>query len=58
MKRILISGCAGFIGFHLSKDLSKEFEVIGIDSFENKKFSNIAYDRIRELKKKILRLKK
>ena len=52
MKRILISGCAGFIGFHLSKDLSKEFEVIGIDSFENKKFSNIAYDRIRELKKK------
>ena len=52
MKKILISGCAGFIGFHLSKELSKEFEIIGIDSFENKKFSNIAYDRIRELKKK------
>ena len=32
-KTILISGAAGFIGFHLSMLLSKNFNVIGIDNF-------------------------
>ena len=32
---ILITGCAGFIGFHLAKELSKKTRVIGIDSLNN-----------------------
>tara|TARA_B100001121_G_C18646767_1_gene602082 strand:- start:548 stop:1489 length:942 start_codon:yes stop_codon:yes gene_type:complete len=51
MKKILITGCAGFIGFHLSKKLSKDYFIIGIDSFEKNKFSNIAIDRVKKLKK-------
>ena len=35
MKKILITGSAGFIGYHLSKALKKN-KVIGIDSFERK----------------------
>lgn len=35
MKRILISGCAGFIGSHLSeKLLALNYQVIGIDNFD------------------------
>jgi UDP-glucuronate 4-epimerase len=35
MQRILVTGCAGFIGSHLSeKLLSKGFQVIGIDNFD------------------------
>ena len=37
MKKILITGCSGFIGFHLSKDLLKNYKIIGIDSLEKKK---------------------
>mgnify|MGYP000742307271 CR=1 FL=1 len=51
MKKILITGCAGFIGFHLSKKLSKDYLILGIDSFEKNKFSNIAIDRVKKLKK-------
>ena len=51
MKKILITGCAGFIGFHLSKKLSKNYLILGIDSLKKNKFSNIAKDRIKELKK-------
>lgn len=32
-KTVLITGCAGFIGFHLAKSLSREHEVVGIDNF-------------------------
>ncbi len=36
MKRILITGVAGFIGFHLSKRLFKEkYSLIGIDNINN-----------------------
>ncbi len=35
---ILITGCAGFIGFHLAKELSKNIKVLGIDSL-NKYYS-------------------
>tara|TARA_Y100000591_G_scaffold33500_1_gene24871 strand:- start:200 stop:1141 length:942 start_codon:yes stop_codon:yes gene_type:complete len=51
MKKILITGCAGFIGFHLSKKLSKDYSVFGIDSYEKNKFSKIAIDRVKKLKK-------
>ena len=34
--KILITGSAGFIGFHLSKYfLDKKFEVVGIDNLNN-----------------------
>ena len=36
MKKILITGAAGFIGFNLSKLLiSKNYKVYGIDNFDN-----------------------
>lgn len=36
MKKILVTGTAGFIGFHLAKKLIKEgFDVVGIDSLNN-----------------------
>ncbi|NGX55903.1 MAG: dTDP-L-rhamnose 4-epimerase [Candidatus Anoxychlamydiales bacterium] len=50
MKRIFITGIAGFIGFHLAKYLkSKNIEVIGIDNF------NDYYDvNLKKLRKNIL----
>ena len=33
--KILVTGCAGFIGYHLSINLVKDFTVIGIDSINN-----------------------
>jgi len=30
--RILITGIAGFIGFHVARELGKEYDIIGIDS--------------------------
>ncbi len=37
MIKILVTGCAGFIGFHLAKSLSEcgKYEVIGIDNLNN-----------------------
>ena len=36
MKKILVTGCAGFIGFHLSKLLlDKKNFVVGIDTLNN-----------------------
>lgn len=36
MKRVLITGCAGFIGFHLAKFLKKRGDfVIGLDNFND-----------------------
>mgnify|MGYP001196452195 FL=1 len=35
-KKILVTGCAGFIGYHLSNALiSENYEVIGVDSINN-----------------------
>ncbi len=48
-KQILITGTAGFVGFHLAKALiDKKFNVIGIDN----------YSKSYELKLKKLRIKK
>ena len=36
MKKILITGCAGFIGYNLTKFLiSKNYFIIGIDNLDN-----------------------
>ena len=47
---ILITGCAGFIGFHLAKKLLKNKKIIGIDSLNN-------YYSVK-LKKKIINILK
>ena len=42
MSRILVTGCAGFIGSHLSETLiNKGYKVIGVDNFSNGKLTNI-----------------
>ena len=53
MKNILITGSAGFIGFHYSKYLiNKNFKVVGIDNKLNDYYDKkIKYDRLRILKK-------
>jgi UDP-glucuronate 4-epimerase len=52
MKNILVTGSAGFIGFHYSKYLiKKNFKVVGIDNINNYYDKKIKYDRLRILKK-------
>ncbi len=47
---ILVTGAAGFIGFHLCKKLIKEkLEVIGIDNLNDYYDINLKKDRIKEL---------
>ena len=42
MYRILVTGCAGFIGSHLSEALVKKgYKVIGVDNLSNGKLTNI-----------------
>ena len=51
MKNILITGSAGFIGFHYSKYLiNKNFKVVGIDNINDYYDKKIKYDRLRILK--------
>jgi UDP-glucuronate 4-epimerase len=48
----LITGCAGFIGFHLAKNIiNKKDKVFGIDNLNNYYDTNIKKSRIRYLKK-------
>jgi len=48
----LITGAAGFIGFHLSLELLKENKiVIGVDNINNYYDQKIKYDRLKILKK-------
>ncbi len=52
MKNILITGSAGFIGFHYSNYLLKrKFKVVGIDNINNYYDKKIKYDRLNILKK-------
>jgi UDP-glucuronate 4-epimerase len=52
MTQILITGSAGFIGFHLSKQLlSSEYEIIGIDNLNNYYDINLKQARLNILKK-------
>ena len=50
-KNILITGCAGFIGFHLSKRLLKSYNVIGIDKITNYYSKKLKLNRLKELLK-------
>ena len=51
--KILITGSAGFIGFHLSKYfLDKKFEVVGIDNLNNYYDKKLKFNRLKILKKK------
>ena len=52
MKKILITGCAGFIGYNLSKFLlKKKFFVIGVDNIDNYYSVKLKKERIANLKK-------
>lgn len=52
MKKILITGCAGFIGYNLSKFLlKKKFFVIGVDNIDNYYSVKLKKERITNLKK-------
>ena len=49
-KKIIITGTAGFIGFHLTKKLiSDGFEVIGIDNLSNYYDVSLKRERLKEL---------
>ena len=48
--KILVTGAAGFIGFHLSKKLlDKGYNVIGIDNINDYYNVDLKYDRLKEL---------
>jgi len=51
--KILVTGCAGFIGFHFSRSLrnKKNYQVIGIDNLNNYYDRNLKLDRLKILKK-------
>lgn len=47
--KILITGTAGFIGFHLARRLvQKGFEVVGLDNINNYYDVNLKYERLNE----------
>lgn len=46
--KILITGTAGFIGFHLAKKLSGTYEVVGIDNLNTYYDIQLKEDRLRE----------
>ena len=49
--KILVTGCAGFIGFHLSNFLLKKNFVVGIDNINDYYSKNLKLSRIKILKK-------
>lgn len=50
MNRVLITGSAGFIGFHLSQKLLKSgYKVIGIDNINDYYDINLKLDRLKQL---------
>ena len=51
MKKILITGSSGFIGFHLAKNLSKTYTVIGLDNHNSYYSKKIKKKRLSILRK-------
>lgn len=50
MKKVLVTGAAGFIGFHLSRLLIKyDFEVVGLDNINDYYDPNLKLIRLKEL---------
>lgn len=50
MDKVLVTGAAGFIGFHLSKKLVKEgYQVVGIDNINDYYDVNLKLARLKEL---------
>src|ERR1700744_565850 len=50
MHKVLVTGAAGFIGFHLTKKLTGlGFEVVGIDAVNDYYDPNLKYDRLQQL---------
>ena len=48
--KVLVTGCAGFIGFHLlSKLVLEDFSVIGLDNISNYYSTKLKVDRLKEL---------
>ena len=51
---ILVTGSAGFIGYHLSLSLlNKNIKVIGLDNLNNYYDTKLKRDRIKKFKEKI-----
>ena len=50
MKNLLVTGCSGFIGMHLCKNLLDDgFQVIGIDNMDPYYDTNLKLDRLKIL---------
>ena len=51
--KVLVTGCAGFIGYHLSKELlnNKSYEVYGLDNLNDYYDVDLKKDRLKDLKK-------
>jgi len=50
MKKILVTGSAGFIGFHMCQRLVKEnFDIIGLDNLNSYYSTDLKYRRLEEL---------
>lgn len=53
-KCILVTGCAGFIGYHLAlKLLNNNFKVVGIDNVNNYYSKKLKLDRIKDINKNL-----
>ena len=48
-KTILITGIAGFIGFHLAKKLSVKFNIVGLDNLNDYYDIDLKKSRLKEL---------
>ena len=47
MEKVLVTGTAGFIGFHLANLLNAEgYEVVGLDQINDYYDINLKYDRL------------
>lgn len=49
MKKVLITGMAGFIGYHLAKHILKDYKVVGIDIINAYYDVNLKYARLQDL---------